>query len=75
MKFEFKSVPVPKFAKKFLPKGNTNVAYKVKWEGAVCGVIIGSVGDGGHIWGYCLAGKLYGGYESRQAAAEGLAKA
>lgn len=75
MKFDFKKVPVPKFAKKHLPKGNSNEAFKVKWEGAVCGTVIGSFGDGGEIWGYCLAGKLYGGYESQQAAAEALAKA
>lgn len=72
MKFEFKSVPVPKAAKKFLPKGATNTAFKVRRNKEVLGVVLHSEIEGGEIWGYIREGKVFGGYQNKVSAAEGL---
>lgn len=73
MKFEYKSVPFPKAAKKFMPKGATNTAFKVRRDKEVVGTVLHSEIQSGEIWGYFREGKVFGGYETRQAAAEGLA--
>jgi hypothetical protein len=74
MKFEFKKVPVPSRAKKSLDKSVTNVrAFKVKCDGNVIGTVVGSDMAGKPGWGYMREDKLYGGFGTRQLAAERLA--
>jgi hypothetical protein len=78
MKFDFKPVPVPKLARKRLPKDAKNVeAFKTRPRGEEpVGTVIGfGYGDEGSVgWAYIREGKLFGGCSSRQDAAEALAK-
>lgn len=73
MKFEFKSVPVPKAAKKHMPKGATNTAFKVrrKSDSKVLGTVLHSEIENGEIWAYFREGRVFGGYQNRVVAAEG----
>jgi hypothetical protein len=75
MKFQFKSIPVPKASKKYLPKGATNTAFKVRRvsDKEVLGTVLHSEIEGGEIWGYFREGKVFGGYQDKVSAAEGLA--
>ena len=76
MKFEFKSVPVPKWARKRLPKDRQGAeAWKARLKGErePAGIVVtftAKDGSLGHF--YIKGGKMFGGCTSRQDAAEKL---
>lgn len=77
MKFEFKPVPVPKWAKKKLPKTRIGAAaFKVRDRATanVLGTVITfDTPEGEAIWMYAREGKLFGDYDSKVEAAHKLA--
>lgn len=74
MRFEFKQVPFPKAAKKSMPPQCEKEAFKVRQDKKVIGTVLHAYADGGELWAYFREGKVFGGYQTRQAAAEGLAE-